>query len=682
MTPRGCSRTLTPVLETIALGALLASSEFGVFDLSALFDRHQHPALLAARAIPLFHLLLWALSRRSPRLAARLGLATIELVLACALSAELYLPLAVLVFFAGAGVAVSCHFMDNELRARCEVHETARERLPSAYLGYAAALSAGVVALGFLIFPLLPRTRTPIGTGLGGGSAGYTENVQVSNWTTVRTRGLGASASVLRLFTHSSEAQDLQSSIYLGLLRGRVLDQFDGIQWSASPKARQTREPQEAPADGLGVQVVREALGSEILPLPYGALQVHAGPQENRHFLNAPESGEWTEPGSEFARSRYEIELRPFDLNSIQPAIQRPTARTRGARAARPPAHTLDLPGQIRDGRLLQESRRIFAGAHTPQRKIAALLRHFSSFEAVTDEEGEAESAAIRRQLRKAHLSALEEFLLIRRRGHCEWFASATAVLLRMTGIPSRLVSGFRLSRESGRNLVILRSSDAHSWVEAWTEERGWFPIDPTPRVLKQPGAWERLMGGYEILSAYWYRYGVTYDRPWPLELHGWEFPKERWTQVSAALKQRLFDRAARSAWLIGIAAALSGILLLRLRPEWRAAFLRRARRDPADSRRSGRNFPRALRRERRRLEKLLGAPARSEILEALAEKLVSANAARAADALTKWRIAYERARFGPAALEDGDAEAEWTRRYLRERAREIVDAGWKGSFK
>jgi transglutaminase-like putative cysteine protease len=74
-------------------------------------------------------------------------------------------------------------------------------------------------------------------------------------------------------------------------------------------------------------------------------------------------------------------------------------------------------------------------------------------------------------------------FLLERRAGHCEYFASAMVDLLRHLDIPARLVSGYHggdLS-DTGERMVV-RQSNAHTWVEAWGgPDRGWVVFDPTP---------------------------------------------------------------------------------------------------------------------------------------------------------------------------------------------------------
>jgi hypothetical protein len=73
-------------------------------------------------------------------------------------------------------------------------------------------------------------------------------------------------------------------------------------------------------------------------------------------------------------------------------------------------------------------------------------------------------------------------FLFERKKGHCEYFGSAMAIMLRTLDIPSRVVTGFQsgiFNPISGWHLI--RASDAHSWVEAWLPGRGWTTFDPTP---------------------------------------------------------------------------------------------------------------------------------------------------------------------------------------------------------
>jgi transglutaminase-like putative cysteine protease len=76
----------------------------------------------------------------------------------------------------------------------------------------------------------------------------------------------------------------------------------------------------------------------------------------------------------------------------------------------------------------------------------------------------------------------LVSFALSTKRGYCQHFAGAMAVMLRQLGIPARVAAGFtsgRYDREDGRWIVADRN--AHTWVEVWFDGFGWLPFDPTP---------------------------------------------------------------------------------------------------------------------------------------------------------------------------------------------------------
>ncbi len=79
----------------------------------------------------------------------------------------------------------------------------------------------------------------------------------------------------------------------------------------------------------------------------------------------------------------------------------------------------------------------------------------------------------------------LEDFLFKYKKGNCEYFASSMAILLRLNGIPARLVVGYKggiYNKLGGYYLV--RESDAHVWVEAFIKGKGWIRYDPTPFSL------------------------------------------------------------------------------------------------------------------------------------------------------------------------------------------------------
>lgn len=119
---------------------------------------------------------------------------------------------------------------------------------------------------------------------------------------------------------------------------------------------------------------------------------------------------------------------------------------------------------------------------------------------------------------KQAPADPLAHFLFERRRGHCEYFASSMAVLLRLRGIPSRVVTGFQSGVMNPINgWLILRSSDAHSWVEAWVEGKGWITFDPTPaagiNATKSRPQWLQQARFYlDAFEVFWGDWVVSYD--------------------------------------------------------------------------------------------------------------------------------------------------------------------------
>lgn len=75
---------------------------------------------------------------------------------------------------------------------------------------------------------------------------------------------------------------------------------------------------------------------------------------------------------------------------------------------------------------------------------------------------------------------ALVEFLTVGQVGYCEQFASAMAVMLRTVGVPARVAVGFT-GGAGVADARLIRTSDAHAWVEAWFPGVGWTTFDPTP---------------------------------------------------------------------------------------------------------------------------------------------------------------------------------------------------------
>ena len=109
----------------------------------------------------------------------------------------------------------------------------------------------------------------------------------------------------------------------------------------------------------------------------------------------------------------------------------------------------------------------------------------------------------------------LAYFLFTRKKGHCEYFASAMAVMLRSLGIPARLAIGFQSGvYNTLTDLWLIRASDAHTWIEAWIPGHGWTVFDPTPPDpgAASSGAFARLGLFLDAAATFWHEWVVDYD--------------------------------------------------------------------------------------------------------------------------------------------------------------------------
>jgi transglutaminase-like putative cysteine protease len=147
-------------------------------------------------------------------------------------------------------------------------------------------------------------------------------------------------------------------------------------------------------------------------------------------------------------------------------------------------------------------------------------------------------------QMRATGPDPLADFLFNVKAGHCEYFSTAMAVMLRTRGIPARVVNGFlpgEYNETAGAYTV--RQSDAHSWVEVYfPETRSWITFDPTPLAGRteplRAGLTGQLEKYAEALELMWFQYVVGYD-------------KQEQRSLATALSNRMLDYRRALAQMI-----------------------------------------------------------------------------------------------------------------------------------
>jgi protein-glutamine gamma-glutamyltransferase len=161
----------------------------------------------------------------------------------------------------------------------------------------------------------------------------------------------------------------------------------------------------------------------------------------------------------------------------------------------------------------------------------------------------------------------LDHFLFESKRGHCEFYSTAMAIMLRVRGVPSRNVTGFvggTYNRFGG--FYAVRQGDAHSWVEAYLPERGWIRFDPTPPSSAEPQATAEGFVGMirEIIEAA--------SRSWQQNVEGYDMNKQLglFSSIKRALSAASPKKASRvtsrlNLRRLGLLVAGAGLLIFGL---------------------------------------------------------------------------------------------------------------------
>lgn len=161
----------------------------------------------------------------------------------------------------------------------------------------------------------------------------------------------------------------------------------------------------------------------------------------------------------------------------------------------------------------------VFRGAATTARKIDAVVEHFRTNYTYSLNPGIPPGR-----------DKLTYFLLNGASGYCEYFASGSAILLRLAGVPTRYVTGFLVTERSTEDdLWIVRNLNAHAWVEAWDDQRNqWIIVEATvqdalPNANEDDDLAATGAGGlfFRRFLQYVYEYGLLGAVAWLLQSYG-----------------------------------------------------------------------------------------------------------------------------------------------------------------
>lgn len=438
-------------------------------------------------------------------------------------------------------------------------------RLQRALMLTSVALSAGILLIGAVIFFILPRFSTGYLSGMALQPeliTGFSDNVELGEIGQIKRNP----ALVMRIKT-DQDPRELAGLRW----RGVALTQFDGHRWFNEPgeTAVITRGPsgrfffRRVTYPGLRTRRVDYRVILE--PVSTDAIFAAAVTEEIQgrfRYLGLDANDSILNPEHNYAKISYEV---VSNVTTLPPAWLR--------------ADSTDYPPEIRD---------VYLQLPEINERIRPLALQVTANEPTVYDK----AAALEKYLRTKYGYTLDlprgrpadpigSFLFETKRGHCEYFASAMAIMLRSIGIPSRLVNGFLTGEfnDVGSDYVV-RASDAHTWVEVYFPKHGWVAFDPTPPSPEERRntLWTRLGKYLDAFDLMWSEWVINYDfthqltlarelerstRNWSLKM---QFTWRRMRRNMVDQMKQMQGRVTASPYSLPLGIALLALVVLALR--------------------------------------------------------------------------------------------------------------------
>jgi transglutaminase-like putative cysteine protease/large-conductance mechanosensitive channel len=385
----------------------------------------------------------------------------------------------------------------KEIRVGAPGGGTGSQRMAYGLMAIAPALMLMILAGSFLIFFLLPRVSSrylSAYTPTSDVSTGFTDRVQLGR--------IGQIQQSNAVVMHIQIQNDMQGAYDLKW-RGVALSTFDGRAWTNSYEQTQLRAGLDgtyrlAPllrnpsATGrlIHYRVMMEPLGTNVFFLAERPQSITG----NFRPIAIDAGGAVYDLDADHPVNQYEAESRLPEIDVDELRLARNSASDGMEKY-------LALP--LLDARIGRLAEEVAAAAPSNYDKAVAVERYLSTHFGYTLE-----------LPRSYTQDPIANFLFERKRGHCEYFASAMAVMLRSLHIPSRIITGFRGGEYNDlTGQYVVRASDAHSWVEAYFPGSGWISFDPTPAAsLPTRTGWSRMQLYMDAAASFWREWIINYD--------------------------------------------------------------------------------------------------------------------------------------------------------------------------
>ncbi|HVZ18117.1 MAG TPA: DUF3488 and transglutaminase-like domain-containing protein, partial [Terriglobales bacterium] len=379
-------------------------------------------------------------------------------------------------------------------------------RLAISLSGNALMIVLAIVVGSGVLFFMLPRFSAGYLSSFGPHSdvvTGFSDNVNLGT--------IGRIQQTEQVVMHIQTDQPVDPDLKW---RGMALTVFDGKRWSNEANSLEEQEsysgrymlrrievrklnlPAQIPSPSefsmLRYKVVIEPLGTNIVFLAPVPIELGGRFRE----ISIDDNGSISNTDRNHLTESYEAVSQIFQ----------PSAKKLRSQSGKYPAGFAilytNLPPKL-DPRVGELAHQVTASAHTDYDRAAAIEQYLR------------ENFAYTLQLPdRIPQDPIADFLFVRKRGHCEYFALTMAVMLRSIGIPSRIVNGFRNGEYNDlTGSYIVRARNAHTWVEAYIPSVGWYSFDPTPgEALPEVTTWSRMRLYLDAAQEFWREWVVNYD--------------------------------------------------------------------------------------------------------------------------------------------------------------------------
>jgi transglutaminase-like putative cysteine protease len=382
----------------------------------------------------------------------------------------------------------------------------------------------------FLVFPRVGLGFLSFGSGGGQRTAGFGRNIELGDFGLIRDNP----TVIMRLKLPAGSPPRPRLELHM---RGTSFDRYDGRRWTRSDAAPERvrnedddylirRRPR---VDDERMEVILDHLDEQVIFLPPGVVAIAIPPRIEGAVDRARQ-----------VQTSMGFDFRYLDNDGL------------GLRYA---AYVSGDPGEIFAEELEPLERQRYLALPSGVERVAALARELT--EGVDDDLVRA--SRIEAHLRDSGTYAyslemprvedderpLDVFLFDARSGHCEYYSTAMAVMLRSLGVPTRNVTGFvGATYNPYGEYYSVHQGDAHSWVEAHVRGQ-WVTFDPTPaargEIRASDDVFAEVRAMFDALRTRWSRDVVGYDLRTQVEALRKIF---RWTwQVRQKLSSLSGDR-------------------------------------------------------------------------------------------------------------------------------------------